>query len=427
MVRATLAMHIDELNFKYSPQQIATQPGAQFQAVLGAPEGPRFVNKAEVLKLFASGDLLVLNNTQVLKRCVHSSIGDIVFLNPVASPGELASSHELAAPHELASPHKLASPICSATTASNKLQHILQNKPHASSPTLKSCMWQVLFEAKKIKLGQSFTLPGGLTARLVAKGRPQSLQIDKPLDEKYFQRHARFALPPYILKARTTPIHNTRADSIAARAENNQTPCYQDEKWYQSPWAELGNTSKNSTPQPSQQANAVQGSLAAPTASLHFNQNDLIQLQQQGVRIAFITLHIGVGTFLPIESQNITQHKMHNESFFIPEATQKLIKKTKAQNKKIWALGTTVVRCLESMPQHGRQGDTSLFIHPGFKFQLVDALLTNFHQPRSSLLALVMAFAGRGPVIKTYEWAHRQACPLFSYGALSVWPHRGKT
>ncbi len=246
--------------------------------------------------------------------------------------------------------------------------------------------WQVLFPARDFKIGEVLALPGGVKATLIQKGLPQVLRVHEALSADYFSVHGEMALPPYIQEARGE--RRNRALDAA---------------YYQAAWA------KNP------------GSVAAPTASLHFQKEHLRALESRGVQIARLTLHVGAGTFLPIKSETLEGHVMHGEIVDIPLETQNAIRNCKGR---VWALGTTVTRALEAwaigdLPE-GR-GETKLFIKPGFEFKIVRGLLTNFHQPKSTLLALVGAFAGLERVKSVYDWAVDRRFRLFSYGDLSAW------
>ena len=155
------------------------------------------------------------------------------------------------------------------------------------------------------------------------------------------------------------------------------------------------------------------GAVAAPTAGLHFTEELLAQLQASGIGHAFITLHVGIGTFRPVKVENVEEHRMHAEKFSISAATARAI--TDAQ--RVVAVGTTVVRTLESCDElEEREGATDIFIRPPHAFRFVDVLLTNFHLPRSTLLMLVSAFATRELILKAYEEAVRERYRFFSYG-----------
>ena len=166
-------------------------------------------------------------------------------------------------------------------------------------------------------------------------------------------------------------------------------------------------------------------SVAAPTASLHFDDKVLQQLEDKGVNTAYVTLHVGAGTFAPVKTDNLLNHTMHSEYANLPQDTADLINQTHQNGNKVIAIGTTVTRVLETAYQKTANdqgevsawsGDTDIFIYPGFKFGVIDKLLTNFHLPKSTLLMLVSAFAGKAPIEQAYEHAVTQKYRFFSYG-----------
>lgn len=162
------------------------------------------------------------------------------------------------------------------------------------------------------------------------------------------------------------------------------------------------------------------GSVAAPTAGLHFDRQLLEAIRQKGVRRAAVTLHVGAGTFQPLRGDRVEEHRLHSEYLEVSAAVCREVAATRARGGRVVAVGTTTVRALETAAGDGDlrpfSGDTRLFIYPGFRFQCVDALLTNFHLPRSSLLMLVCAFAGREPVLEAYRYAVNARFRFFSYG-----------
>lgn len=162
------------------------------------------------------------------------------------------------------------------------------------------------------------------------------------------------------------------------------------------------------------------GSVAAPTAGLHFDRQLLEAIRQKGVRRASVTLHVGAGTFQPLRGDRVEEHRLHSEYLEVSAAVCREVAATRARGGRVVAVGTTTVRALETAAGDGDlrpfSGDTRLFIYPGFRFQCVDALLTNFHLPRSSLLMLVCAFAGREPVLEAYRYAVNARFRFFSYG-----------
>jgi S-adenosylmethionine:tRNA ribosyltransferase-isomerase len=206
------------------------------------------------------------------------------------------------------------------------------------------------------------------------------LEFDRTIDDDWLDRYGHIPLPPYIKRA------DTEADADR----------------YQTVYA------------------AACGSTAAPTAGLHFTQELLDRLDAAGIESAFVTLHVGLGTFLPVRSVNIEDHVMHNETFCIEGETAAKIERAKAGGRKIIAVGTTSVRTLESEWDSGRiktgEGSTSIFIYPGYRFNVVDALFTNFHTPESTLLMLVAAFAGKDLILGSYAEAVKEGYRFFSYG-----------
>ncbi len=162
------------------------------------------------------------------------------------------------------------------------------------------------------------------------------------------------------------------------------------------------------------------GAVAAPTAGLHFDKQMLTALQAMGVNIAFVTLHVGAGTFQPVRVENIAEHKMHSEWFTVPQATVDCITQAKQTGKSVIAVGTTSLRALESAARNGplaaTSGETDIFITPGYQFRVIDKLITNFHLPKSTLLMLVSAFAGMENIRHAYQHAIQQQYRFFSYG-----------
>jgi len=167
------------------------------------------------------------------------------------------------------------------------------------------------------------------------------------------------------------------------------------------------------------------GAVAAPTAGLHFDDAMLQAIEQKGARVAFVTLHVGAGTFLPVRVDDISQHQMHSEYAEVPSEVIDAIFETKSQGGKVIAVGTTSVRSLESAAKHAAEqnqplsafaGETDIFIYPGFEFQVVDAMVTNFHLPESTLIMLISAFAGQDHVLAAYDIAVQEKYRFFSYG-----------
>ena len=164
-----------------------------------------------------------------------------------------------------------------------------------------------------------------------------------------------------------------------------------------------------------------QGSAAAPTAGLHFTNELLKQIEDMGVNIARVTLHVGLGTFRPVKVENVLEHHMHSEYYYVTETAAKLINDTKKNGGRIIAVGTTSTRTLESVADdngviHPGCGNTEIFIYPGYKFKAIDCLITNFHLPESTLLMLVSALAGKDHIMAAYEEAVKERYRFFSFG-----------
>jgi S-adenosylmethionine:tRNA ribosyltransferase-isomerase len=183
-------------------------------------------------------------------------------------------------------------------------------------------------------------------------------------------------------------------------------------------------TSRESNPDQYQTIYAKEpGAVAAPTAGLHFTDRLLLQLQAQGIELAWLTLHVGVGTFRPVEVEDITRHTMHQEWFNVPSLVEEAIERTHAQGGRVIGVGTTVARSLESSGGKAFRGKTDLMIYPGYQWRVLDGLITNFHLPRSSLLMLVASFLGEGGrefLLQTYELALKTGYRFYSFGDASL-------
>ena len=249
--------------------------------------------------------------------------------------------------------------------------------------------WLALLDASRPPhAGSRLELPGGGEAEVL--GRDEDgwrLRLTHPSEPPLpsILAHGEMPLPPYIHRGRDDP----RRDLDAER--------------YQTVFAR------------------EPGAVAAPTAGLHFSREVLHELEVAGVRVAALTLHVGPGTFLPVRTPRLEEHRMHAEVFCVPEATAGAIERTREAGGRIVAVGTTVVRALETAAtESGRvqagEGRTTLFVVPGFRFRVVDALVTNFHLPRSTLLMLVSAFVGRERLLDAYACAVRERYRFYSYG-----------
>ena len=263
----------------------------------------------------------------------------------------------------------------------------------------KDCMiWNTMVKgAKKQKPGMRYKFPDGTIGTIIdipanAGTEFRALKFDFAIDEDWFEKNGHIPLPPYIKRGDTE----------------------EDSERYQNVYA-----------------NKV-GSAACPTAGLHFTENMLSRLDEKGIERCFVTLHVGLGTFLPVREDEIENHKMHEEWYSIPIETAQKINKAKSEGRPILAVGTTSVRTLESAAQqiekeggipgqngewvHSGTNSTSIFMYPGFKFKVVDKMFTNFHTPESTLIMLVSAFAGRENILNAYKTAVENKYRFFSYG-----------
>jgi S-adenosylmethionine:tRNA ribosyltransferase-isomerase len=240
-----------------------------------------------------------------------------------------------------------------------------------------------LHAGRPAKPGSILRLTGGLEPQVLGRvGEFYHLRFPEGASVlELLERHGSVPLPPYI--------------SHAPEAE--------DERRYQTVYARRP------------------GAVAAPTAGLHFDDALLDALRARGVELAYVTLHVGAGTFQPVRAHKLSEHRMHNEWYEIPAATAQAVAATKARRRAVVAVGTTTVRCLEASaaksgsPAPGA-AETDLFITPGFEFRAIDRLITNFHLPRSTLLVLVSALAGIDPVRRAYRHAIEQRYRFYSYG-----------
>ena len=328
---------VGDFDFALPPELIAQHPAAERSASrLLDGTGAALVDRIfrDLPGLLAPGDLLVFNDTKVVKARLFGE-------KPTGGKLELL------------------------------IERVLQGREVVAHMKV----------SKKPPVGTTLAMHGGFTATL--QGRwPQD---DGPLfrfalsDEPYalMEQHGHVPLPPYI-------EHGDSADDVQR---------------YQTVFA------KNP------------GAVAAPTAALHFDEALLAQLEARGVQRASVTLHVGAGTFQPVKVDNIADHTMHSERYDVPAETRLAIEQARARGGRIVAVGTTTVRTLESWAATGEaSGDTSIFITPGFQFQVVDRLVTNFHLPRSTLMMLVSTFAGYDRIMDLYRHAIEQRYRFFSYG-----------
>ena len=250
--------------------------------------------------------------------------------------------------------------------------------------------WECLIKGKNIKEKDILYLDYDNIKAIIEKDNISTklIKFSKPLNNEILENIGNIPLPPYIIQNR-----KKRGES-----EYND----KDKEFYQNIFA------KN------------EGSVASPTSGLHFTKELLDKIKNKGIKICYITLHVGFSTFNPLKEDNIKNHIMHKEKFLIEKETADIIKESKINKKRIVACGTTVARVLESefdkVDFKRLKGETDIFIYPPYKFKCIDALITNFHTPHSTLLAMVSAFAGYDNIMKSYKNAIENNYKFFSYG-----------
>ena len=371
-------LSVDDYDYELPDQLIARYPLAQRSAskLLYLPTANANANSqvevedklfSELPELLNTGDLIVFNDTKVMKARLFGQKdtgGKIeVLIERLVSLSDLNSAD--------------LDPI---TSSSDIIDMTIVAEKHIALCHVKA--------SKALKLGQGLVLADGhMTGVMI--GRQENLFIlafDTPILPD-LERYGELPIPPYF-ERHADATDNTRYQTV-----------------FHDP--------------------AKLASVAAPTASLHFDDIVLDKLAAKGIQTAFVTLHVGAGTFAPVKTDNLLHHTMHSEYAHLPQATADLINQTHANGKQVIAIGTTVTRVLETAYQKtavdgqllsGWSGDTDIFIYPGFTFGVVDKLLTNFHLPKSTLLMLVSAFATKKSIEQAYRHAIKSQYRFFSYG-----------
>lgn len=329
---------LDDFDYALPPDLVAQSPAAtRTGSRLLHVDGETLTDLAfpDVVDLIAPGDVVVMNDTRVLRARVAGT-------KPSGGRVEL-----------------LVERILSEDEA-----------------------WVQLKASHLPRPGTTIVLPGGASATVLERdgGFFRLRLVGTGRVEDWLEEHGTLPLPPYIARA--------AADMDAQR--------------YQTVYAR------------------VPGAVAAPTAGLHFDEPLLARLEARGVRLARVTLHVGAGTFLPVRDTDLSRHRMHSERFAVPQDTVDAIKEAHRRAGRVLAVGTTSLRALEAAASGGElvagAAETSLFIRPGYRFRVVDRLLTNFHLPRSTLLMLVAAFTGLSTIRSAYAHAVDARYRFFSYG-----------
>ncbi|MEP7068102.1 MAG: tRNA preQ1(34) S-adenosylmethionine ribosyltransferase-isomerase QueA [Usitatibacter sp.] len=332
-------MKLSDFDYRLPPELVAQHPVPERTAsrllhVDGASGTFEDLRFTDVASLSRAGDVLVVNDTRVIKARLHArkdSGGEVEMLVE-----RVIDSHRA-------------------------LAQVRASKP--------------------LKAGRTLVLAGELAVEVVGRvGEFFELRFPGDGVMAALDAHGEVPLPPYI-------AHAAQGD---------------DEARYQTVYAQ------------------VPGAVAAPTAGLHFDQALLSSLRAKGVEVASVTLHVGAGTFQPVRVEDVSKHVMHSEWYSVPDATVEAIARAKAKGARVIAVGTTALRALESAASSGKliagSAETRLFIAPGYRFRVVDALITNFHLPKSTLLMLVSAFAGVEAIRRAYAHAVSHRYRFFSYG-----------
>jgi len=369
-------MNTRDFFFDLPPELIAQRPpperGQDRLMVLDRAAGTRRHCRMEDLPgLLERGWVLVFNDSRVRKARL------------------LARSRDTGAQVEFLLLEPATEPKRSGGVGSENRVSSLEETPLVKDDPPGLCWKALVSRSKRRREGSSYVFEGGLEGEILPRhpgetaDSPRRIRFDRPLREEWLEAHGRIPLPPYIRRG-DDPADSERYQTVYARAI---------------------------------------GSAAAPTAGLHFTQALLEELAAAGVELAFVTLHVGLGTFLPVRTDQVEDHRMHEEWYSIGEETANRIERARAEGRKVIAVGTTALRTLESAwregPEEGLtrgEGRTSIFIYPGYRFQVVDGLFTNFHTPLSTLLMLTAAFAGRDFLLESYREAVQEGYRFFSYG-----------
>ncbi|MEK7207388.1 MAG: tRNA preQ1(34) S-adenosylmethionine ribosyltransferase-isomerase QueA [Pseudomonadota bacterium] len=346
---------------------VSPRSASRLLVLAGTTGGCRDARFTDLSSLLSAGDLLVFNDTRVIPARLFGTKDTGGRVEVLIE--RILGNRSAAVPDAALPPASMQSSLRCSTSAIHGVvdEHRALAQMRASKPP---------------KPGSGISFDGGVEARV--EGRHGDFyelvfMTDEPLWQ-ILDRIGHMPLPPYI----------SRVDEAG------------DAERYQTIYARH------------------HGAVAAPTAGLHFDEAMLVRLQELGVESAYVTLHVGAGTFQPLRVEDILAHRMHKEFLRIDPETCDKINAAKSTGRRVVAIGTTVMRVLETAAKDGRvapyEGETDIFIYPGYRFQIADALLTNFHLPESTLLMLVCAFGGTEQVLNAYHHAVEQGYRFYSYG-----------
>ncbi len=378
-------MKLSDFDFELPANLIATHPVEPRDAakMMVADRGSGKIidlHFYDLPDLLQEGDFLVFNSSRVIPARLFGKVDrkdvEILLISPCHSELDLAGNVSSVIPAQ-------------AGIQKDFIDSRLRGNDDLKKSGMTSNIWQVMARpGKRLKLGSRIRFELGLEAEVVEMNQGASMIRFNLSGSNLWQKIEELGempLPPYILKARRSH-HDEEIDKAD----------------YQTVYADRP------------------GSVAAPTAGLHFTKELMQKIQDKGCEIGFVDLHVGLGTFEPIRTENIEDHKIHSEYFELSHDLAARLNKAKNDGRRIIAVGTTTVRVLETCPKNGilepKSGETDIYIYPGYEFGFADAMITNFHLPKSSLLLLVSAFWEREKLLESYNQAIQKGYRFYTYG-----------
>ncbi|BBJ31242.1 S-adenosylmethionine:tRNA ribosyltransferase-isomerase [Rickettsia asiatica] len=394
-------MKLSDFDFDLPSELIAQYPSSKrdrSDLLIAAtpPIKTKFYNIIDYLK---EGDLLVFNNSKVIKAKLH--LGRNITINLNKKLSDIVNSVGFAYKEQG------AKPITNRRATSDIV---------GESKSIDYNSWSAFAKpARKLNIGDEFYFDNHkvIITKKFAMGEINiKFELDNISVFEFLDKYGEMPLPVYIRRSFKRHCEEGRSPDAAISLQDpeiamaSQIMPRNDDKLdplrYQTVYSQ------------------IEGSVAAPTAGLHFTKDIIDKLKAKNIQTTFLTLHVGAGTFLPVKTENIHEHKMHTEYCSITPETAEIINKTKQEGRRIIAVGTTTLRTLESSCNNGivkaSDFETNIFITPGFKFQTANMLLTNFHFPKSTLFMLICAFAGFKEMHELYKYAIKEKMRFFSYG-----------